>query len=124
MAPEQRKARRQELAAMKKAAEDLAVITKRHREVLAKVYHEDTGEYADDEILAEGTEYQFDSSAFVDWLILRYVAAAGSAYDMTEADKKAFVDTMRANEKRRPNKAERELVERYVGKKVTEEKKC
>ena len=113
MTREQQIARRQELRApgRLKAIEE-------YRRPLYEAYFEDTGELA--MLVLDDMEYEdLDTKEFVDWLILRYVAAAGPTYAMTEADKKEFVDKMRANEKRRPNKAERELVERYVGKKAT-----
>ena len=118
MTPEQRKARRLELAAEKKAAEDRAALIKKHRDVLAEVYHRDTGEHAVDYMLGPPGEDEvpYDSSEFVDWLIMRYVRAAGSSYAMTRADGQRILDIMKKNEQRQASDKERELVERYVGK--------
>jgi hypothetical protein len=137
MTPEQRNARRKELAAQyiarmqecaaqRDAAEARATASVEHRKVLAVLYRLETGEDAtiwlgcpDASEDGDGccrNEFEYDNQEFVDWLILRYVAAAGPTYAMTEADTKALADTMRKNDKRRPTKKERELVELYAEK--------
>ena len=45
-------------------------------------------------------EVEYDSPAFVDWLILRYVAAARASYAMTEADGQRILDGRQKTEQR------------------------
>ena len=100
---EQRKARRLELAAKRKAEEERSKKIERLRHVLAEVYHSNTGNYATEYMLGSDDvedEVEYDSPAFVDWLILRYVAAARASYAMTEADGQRILDGRQKTEQR------------------------
>ena len=87
MTPEQRKARRQELAARKVAEALRAQAVERYRKELTALFEKETGydatlwhgcpDTSDDGDGYNRDEFEYDNHAFVDWLILRYVAAAG-----------------------------------------------
>ena len=87
MTPEERKARRQALAAKKSewALREQAV--EKHRKELTSLFEKETGcdatlyhccpAESDDGDGYSRHEFEYDNPRFVSWLILRYVAAAG-----------------------------------------------
>lgn len=117
MTPEQYRQRRKEEDSREKAAKERAEALAKYRKVLEGVFRQDTGEDATVGIIdSYGEEQVYFSDYFTDWLILRYVEAAGCLYSMAEADKKALADQMQENSERPPTEKERELVKLYVGK--------